>query len=113
MNKQMQKTKSVFKIRNKTTGLFSKGGSYASNNSKYHWSEAGKTWSSRGALMNHLAQYVKLPYGHRWGTAKELPKVDIPEDWEVVEIEMRIIEDIGVHTPARDFYINRSEHFKK
>lgn len=105
-------SKTVYKIRNKNTGLYSKGGSYV-NESKYGWSQTGKTWSSRSALMGHLAQYVKLPYRYQRNDPDKVPTVNIPEYWEVIAIEVKTIEDIGVHIAAKDFYISHSEHFKK
>lgn len=39
----------VFKIRSKTTGLFSTGGSYP------RWSKKGKTWNMRGHVSSHLS----------------------------------------------------------
>ena len=42
----------VYKIRNKETGLFKKGGGYYLP--EMGWSKSGKTWSSLGALKNHI-----------------------------------------------------------
>jgi hypothetical protein len=44
----------VYKIRNKETGLFSKGGSY----SKDIWTKEGKSWSNIWHLKNHLNQFL-------------------------------------------------------
>lgn len=41
----------IYKIRNKETGLFSSGGSYA------EWQTAGKTWKSLPNLKSHLSMY--------------------------------------------------------
>ena len=38
----------VYKIRNKTTGLFSTGGAWP------NWSKKGKLWTGLGPLANHL-----------------------------------------------------------
>lgn len=104
----------LYKIRNKNTGLFSKGGSHVRSTDdprlvKFWWSKVGKTWSTRGALLNHLAQYVKLPYRSERGT--KLPELRIPEDWEIIQVE--VVETIGETMPAKDFYVKHSEHFKK
>jgi len=62
---------SFFKIRNKDTGLFSPGGTYA----KYaSWSQGGKMWNSIGALRAHLTLIGK--------------NGGIPLNWEVVEYKM-------------------------
>ena len=41
----------VYKIRNKETGLFSKGGTYTGN---YLWTKNGKPWSNIAHVKNHL-----------------------------------------------------------
>lgn len=46
-------TKKVYKIRNKETGLFSKGGTSFSEKNDI-WVKEGKTWSNLGHLKNHL-----------------------------------------------------------
>ncbi|MNH66463.1 hypothetical protein D3C73_184940 [compost metagenome] len=63
----------VFKIRNKETGLFSKGGTNTYN----LWSKEGKSWSNIGHLKNHLNQFL-----NRW--CKENPY----ENAEIVEVEI-------------------------
>lgn len=40
----------VYKIRNKETGMFKLGG----GGRFWGWSKTGKTWSSIGALKNHI-----------------------------------------------------------
>lgn len=44
----------VYKIRNKETGLFKKGGGGGPNNDWARWSKTGKSWSSLGGLKNHM-----------------------------------------------------------
>ncbi len=39
----------VFKIRSKTTGMFSTGGNYPK------WTKKGKTWNMRGHVSSHLS----------------------------------------------------------
>lgn len=48
----------VYKIRRKSDGLFSTGGTCPS------WNANGKTWNTRGALSNHMAQ-LRDPYYSR------------------------------------------------
>lgn len=74
----------VYKIRNKTTGLYSRGGKDASLSSLRSWNKTGKTWNTQAALKNHLNLYMKKPWKIRppnfeWG---------IPKEWEVVVIEI-------------------------
>lgn len=66
----------VYKIRRKSDGLFSTGGSVPS------WTENGKTWNTRGALSNHMAQ-LRDPYYSRTRRID-----DIYGDAEVVVIEV-------------------------
>lgn len=56
-------TSKIYKIRDKETRLFSKGGDLADrpNLVKYRWSKKGKTWNSIGALKNHLNFFKKIP----------------------------------------------------
>jgi hypothetical protein len=97
-----------FKIRNKKTGLYSKGGTdmLVSEDPRYpsrHWNKVGKTWTTRRALGGHLAQYVDVPYDD----AKP-SNVPIPEDWEIVEfetIEMKVVN-------AREYAIQHSGRIK-
>ena len=103
---------SFFKIRDKKTGLFSKGGmNMLDDGSKRHvyhdinhWSKKGKVWNSKQALGGHLAQYVSVPY-----ELDKPIKVKIPEDWEIVEFEM--IEKCVVN--AREYTIEHSGRIKK
>jgi len=42
----------MYKIRNKITGLYSKGGHRVS------WSKKGKVWAEKGHLSNHFASFI-------------------------------------------------------
>lgn len=64
----------VYKIRDKNTGLYSKGGYYTS------FTKLGKTWSTKGALSLHLA-LLREKCRYR----KE--KFVIPDNWEILEFE--------------------------
>lgn len=48
------KTK-LWKIRNKETGQFSKGGS---NDERWIWTKNGKTWSNIGHVKNHIRTFM-------------------------------------------------------
>lgn len=95
------KTKTFFKIRDKKTGLFSRGGVGPS------WSVEGKTWSSIGAVKNHLLQFTgsqRLSNRIEWnmgvhtycqsdvanvtlqGKDGIIYHIVIPESWEIVEV---------------------------
>lgn len=77
----------LYKIRNKKTGKFSPGGGRA--NIHFYESDwrvkGGKVWTNIGALKNHLNQFL----GKHGG--------GIPEDWEVIQYELRIA---STHDPA-------------
>lgn len=79
-----------YKIRDKTTGLYSVGGAYILEPkyaSSKPWNKNGKTWSTFGAVMNHLSQYLNYHnYDHRGSVYKCL----IPDSWELIE---HIIEE--------------------
>lgn len=62
-----------YKIRNKNTGLFHKGGVYDV------WSKHGKTWTTLGQLRSMLT--MNMPNGaYRRGTDMT--------DWEIIEYEV-------------------------
>lgn len=77
------KPKTVFKIRNKDTGLFSTGGHTPK------WSKSGKTWSGTGPLLSHLNLYMSDGYGR--------PRKTFPDSWEVVEYEV-VQQEGGTNT---------------
>jgi hypothetical protein len=100
------KAKRFFKIRHKTTSLFSNGGDTVSlDGSGYGWSAEGKIWKGMGPLKNHLAQY--LPKGDS-GYARGKFNQNIARvvgDWEVVEIVMTEKQTIPMNDLYNDFEI--------
>lgn len=68
----MSKSSSVFKIRDKETGLFSTGGMRPVT-----FTRTGKTWSTAGHLKSHLTMWADQGY-----QKEPLP---IPQNWEIVE----------------------------
>jgi hypothetical protein len=67
-------TKSSYKIRQKSTGLYSTGGYWPK------FTKNGKTWSGSGPLKNHL-KLTQEPYS---GSRKN-PYTPV-EDFEIVEL---------------------------
>lgn len=63
----------LYKIRNKTTGLYSPGGSSASF--PHNWDNIGKTWKCTGDARNHVT--MMRDYGM---------STEDMRDWELVEI---------------------------
>lgn len=61
-----------YKIRNKTTGLYHKGGVYCS------WSKNGKTWDTLGKLRAMLTMNTPRPYVNGQDMS----------DWEIIEYEV-------------------------
>ena len=90
----INKPKSVYKIRNTITGLYSLGGSDA-NRAPSRWSKNGKVWNGLGPLRNHLNGFL-----HEYGGG-------LPETWEVLELQY---VEIAV-APARDM-INPTKIFE-
>jgi len=68
--------KSVFKIKDLTTGLYSTGGS------RPKWTKLGKTWNTRGQVICSLKNYCDGDY--RTG------KRPAPDSWVVEEFEMTL-----------------------
>lgn len=66
----------LWKIRNKETGQFSKGGH---NNERFIWTKGGKTWSNIGHVKNHLRTFMK---------GNELDRYYPYHNAEIVEIEV-------------------------
>lgn len=82
--------KYVYKIRNKETGLYSKGGS---SNYKI-WTATGKTWSSLGDVKKHLRQFI---------TSKGFFEPYNPyENSELIEIELVDTDVIDVFDMMKD-----------
>ncbi|MNW61765.1 hypothetical protein D3C74_398520 [compost metagenome] len=98
----------VYKIRNKTTGLFSRGGTNINN----LWSKKGKSWSNIGHLKNHLIQLncynrkVESPY-------KDAEIIKVIEDYSnCAKFDVSVIEDEMAR--KREFDAKRTaEEFKK
>lgn len=67
--------KKGYKLRDKTTGLYSNGGSYGG------FGPDGKTWDSIKNLKSHL----RLRYSQRWDQATGTYPLVIPDNLEVVE----------------------------
>lgn len=78
--------KSVYKIRDKYTGLFSKGGAYP------RFGKIGKLWTSRGALKNHLSLAVNA--------YKESNRFEIVE-YLFAEVEEKISISEEISRPAK------------
>ena len=93
----------VYKIRHKKSGLYSKGGSSASMDGKYGWSSQGKAWSSLGPLKNHLAQY--LPKSPHYKDQFNRNIGPILENWEIVKFVMSPNDVIPMTTLYNDFEI--------
>jgi len=85
----MSSNKSVYKIRNKETGLFSTGGSIP------RWKKVGKTWSGLGPVTNHLVMWCEK-YDYKRG--KKII-ADIPNEWEIVKYELK--EDVAESWAAK------------
>lgn len=76
-----------YKIRNRRTGLFSKGGQINNMAGDVLWSKHGKTWDTIGKLRSHISQH--LPSKYNAGT-------DMSE-WEVVEYHVTEQPAKGIH----------------
>jgi hypothetical protein len=63
----------VYKIRNKDTGLFSTGGTYP------RWTKAGKVWKQKGHLTVHLTMIEKNVRPARYGADCEVVEYEITE----------------------------------
>lgn len=78
---------SVFKIRNKESGLFSTGGEYP------RFNKTGKAWSSMRNLRLHLSQFVTGPHRfHRFYDGCEIVELVIKEQTEP-ELNIHMIYD--------------------
>lgn len=66
----------VFKIRDKATGLFSRGGTNINN----LWTKEGKSWSNIGHLKNHLNQFASNRNSTDPYTNAEILEVEINYD---------------------------------
>ncbi len=78
----------VYKIRDKDTGLYSTGGYQPK------WNSRGKTWNNLGAAKNHINNWCGGSYG----------KIKLaPDSWEIVEI---VIKEEEANTWPVNDYIN-------
>jgi hypothetical protein len=76
---EKKKTHKIYKIKDKTTGLFSKGGTQPLG----IWTKEGKSWSNIGHLKSHINQFIN----------KGVKTVHYPYDnAEMVEIEVNYDE---------------------
>jgi len=118
MRKSSGKSTSVdgkgFMIRKKGTDLYSQGGApkYLYNRGdlndrsfvppEFGPKEKGKIWTAN-ALGTHLAQYRKRNY------QKKTLTLEIPEDWEIIPVEVLIIER-GEPFNALEYIRNGKSH---
>ena len=86
----------VFKIRNKETGLFSRGGTKPAN----IWSKEGKSWTNIGHLKNHLNQFTQgwHPYHNAEIVEVEINydncmKMDISELFDEIKVNKLKLEE--------------------
>ena len=78
---------SIYKIRHKVTGKFSKGGYYVSADGTYGWTDkGGKIWDTIGKLRSHITVHMDRYSG---GT-------DMSE-WEVLEYKLTAANVQGIH----------------
>lgn len=77
----------LFQIRSKTTGLFSGGTGTPT------FTKKGKIWKGMGPLKSHLRLFCGMLLKDANGNYVKPYKLvnQIPEDWEVVEIQFEII----------------------
>ena len=66
----------LFKVREKSTGLFSDGSSWSPS-----FNKKGKTWRAKHAAINHLGVFRERRDGH-------LPTLDILNPYEIVEYSL-------------------------
>lgn len=75
----------IYKLRDKTTGLFSKGGTNGDFN------KSGKIWKSQGHLRSHLKQFE-----HTRERDKKNKLMTNISNWEIVEYELAEIEAVDL-----------------
>lgn len=78
----------VYKIRRKSDGLYSTGGT------SFHFNKKGKVWKGDGPLKLHIGMLIQ----HR---DSEYALLEEYEDCEVVELEMKEVE--GESSPVSDW----------
>ena len=96
----------IYKIRNKETGLFSKGGSNTLN----IWSKTGKSWSNIGHLKNHLNLHCKYCWSEDPKKRSDYPY----ENAEIIELEFNFEEcfKYDVEELSRQMLDNKIADFK-
>lgn len=78
-------SKKLFKVRDKATQKFWNGDVRCTA-----FNETGKTWKKRENIEDQISFLVR--YRAQWGdAAKTLPEA-VPDNWEVVEIELKEVE---------------------
>jgi hypothetical protein len=98
LKKQMRKVEKLYKILDKETGLYSKGGMVPD------WGKHGKTWNALGHIKSHLRQFMlaKVKDGEK-NYRKLVNK--IPKTWEVIEIVLEIeIEKMTINRSLAHTY---------
>lgn len=79
----------LYKLRCKSTGLYSTGGSWVT------WTTKGKVWNSLKGLSGHLAMHTGSVYNGRWNQS------GIPwDDIEIVVLEVRENETDKIEATA-------------
>jgi hypothetical protein len=102
MSTEVSVTKTVYKIRDKKTGLFRCGGSKG-------WSKLGKTWSGTGPIKLHLNLLSECKR-YDWTLGKYVAMYELAEisaDWEIVPFTL--IEGADIKS-VKDWLL---EHPKK
>lgn len=78
------KSKFVYKVRNKKTGLFSTGGTSPK------WKPIGKIWTSLSAVKIHLSQFKTWS----WEKQKYVKDGLVSEDWEILEFDLSLVRTV-------------------
>jgi len=81
-----------YKIRDKNTGLYQLQGG---GNGNARWSKVGETWSTIGALKNHIHRVLDDYYHY------DAPMHPVPDTWEVVVLK----SIIGDTYPVSDLHV--------
>ena len=98
LKKQMRKVEKLYKILDKETGLYSKGGMCPS------WGKYGKTWNHLGHIKSHLRQFMLTKDENGVKNYHKLVN-KIPETWEVIEIVLEIeIEKMTINRSLAHSY---------
>jgi hypothetical protein len=76
----------IYKIRNKKTKLYSKGGVDPK------WDEEGKSWNYVN-LVKHLKQFISEEYNLQTGKKTGRKQIVVPQGWEIVPLELKELQD--------------------